>query len=134
MPQKSFQIFFNEAAAQKYIKRAKQSDLLVGQIDAAKGKTFVVAPAQQVFNYLRKAGSANNIGFYEWITPAHVVYPVFDVDWYIFNEPEKWADKAWAAEKRGAWLKNSTRPASWCMMQRSCPGAAGLHIVLQRRS
>ena len=63
-----------------------------------------MAPAQQVFDYLRKADPANNIGFYEWITPAYAVYPVFDVDWYIFNESEKWADEDWAAEKRGSWL------------------------------
>jgi hypothetical protein len=75
------QDLFNEAAAQNYIKQAKQSDLLVWQRDADKGKRFVVAPAQQVFGYLRKAGPGKNIGFYEWITPAHAVCPIFDVDW-----------------------------------------------------
>ena len=39
------QDFFNEVAAQEYIKQAKQTDLLVWQRDAAKGKRFVVAPA-----------------------------------------------------------------------------------------
>ena len=88
-PKNRFRLFYNEVAAQKYLKRAKQSDLLVWQRDAARGKKFVVAPARQVFDYLRKVGPGNNIGFYEWITPAHAVYPVFDVDWYIFDEPEQ---------------------------------------------
>ena len=106
MPQKPFQTFYKEANAQKYIKQAKQPGLLVWQRDAAKGTKFVVAPARQVFDYLRKAGHANNISFYEWITPANAVYPVFDVDLYIFDKSKEWADGAWAAENRGTWLKN----------------------------
>jgi hypothetical protein len=39
-----------------------------------------------------------------WIILANAVYPVLDVDWYIFDESEKWDDKAWAAMKRGSWL------------------------------
>ena len=65
MHQKLFQTFFNEADMQKYIKQAKQSDLLVWQRDVAKGNRFVVAPAQKVFDYLCKAGPGNNIGVYE---------------------------------------------------------------------
>jgi hypothetical protein len=62
MPQNQFKIFYNEATAQKYVKRAERSDLLVWQMDSAKGKKFVVAPPRQVFDYLHKAGPANNIG------------------------------------------------------------------------
>ena len=104
MPQNPFKIFYNEATAQKYVKRAERSDLLVWQMDSAKGKKFVVVPPRQVFDYLRKAGPADNIGLYEWITPANAVYPVLGVDWYIFNDFEEWDNKAWAAIKRKLWL------------------------------